>query len=825
MTPPSAVPGFLQLIEGLLEAVLVVGGTEATVLAANPAATELLGRPAADIPGRAITEFFQAPEDAVFWAEARSAASGDPSASLRSRTQVIRADGAVRHVERRIVSIGSLPDPAPADGSPPEPVRPAWLVSVVDITDRRTAEDELERVVAELRATLESTADGVLVCGLDGAIRAFNRRFALLWNVPKEMLVQRDDAAVHALLASNVMDSQNYRRRLDDIFAQPELETTDALVLRNGRLLQRLALPQFSRGRVVGRVFSFHDITVQAEAEDGLRVAAKVFDACPDAVFIADADHRIVSVNPACNKLARADTQALVGTSAIDLFQDRDAGRLFTEVQKCWASAGVWEGEVWHRRADGSTCPVRLSWVVLRNTGGDPVQSIGFYRDLSAQRAAQQRIEELAYSDVLTGLPNRLLLARRVARALHQGRGNPLAPFAVLFLDLDRFKNINDALGHQFGDRVLVKVAERIKSCLRLADTLCRLGGDEFVVHLHEADAPSAEAVAQRILETLAQPVMLDEMRFSFSCSIGLAMCPQDGTTLDDLVRHADTAMFRVKEHGRGSYRFYQPHMNVNLLSRVKMEHALRDAVEQRHFRLHYQPQIDMASGEMVGAEALIRWTDPELGAVSPAVFIPVAEESGAIVQIGAWVLEEGVRQAAAWAQAGTQLPVSINVSPLQFRQADFVDRVAAAIRISGLPAHLLELELTESILIREADEALLRLHALAALGVRLAIDDFGTGYSSLGYLKKFPIHRLKIDQSFVRGLPEDRSDRAIVRAMTSLAQALGFDVVAEGVETREQRDCLIELGCGLFQGYLCAPGMPAEALAERMRQRPFFSG
>jgi diguanylate cyclase (GGDEF)-like protein/PAS domain S-box-containing protein len=820
MTVGPALPS-LALLDGLLEAVFVVQGSDGRLLWANAEAARMVGLPLETVVGRVITEYFRAPEDACFWSEVRSGSQ----ASLRSLTRVDRPDGAVRHVDRQVhPGTWALPasDSARPDASATAPEQ-TWIISAVDVTERRNTEDELEQVAAELRATLESTADGVLVCSLEGAIRAFNRRFAQLWNIPKEMLLRRDDAAVHARLAASVDDPVAYASRLEAIFAQPEAEATDVLVLRSGRLLQRISLPQVSRGRVMGRVFSFHDITVQTETADGLRIAAKVFDASPDAVFIADAEHRIVSVNPACSKLARAGAGSLTGTSAIDLFQDRDAGRLFTEVQRCWASVGVWEGEVWHRRVDGSVCPVRLSWVILRDTKADSAQSIGFYRDLSGQRAAQQRIEELAYSDVVTGLPNRLLLARRVSHVLRDQAGT-VTPFAVLFLDLDRFKNINDALGHHFGDRVLVKVAERIKSCLRLADTLCRLGGDEFVVHLHDADAPSAEGVAQRILESLGQPITLDGMRFSFSCSIGLALFPQDGETLDDLVRHADTAMFRVKEHGRGSYRFYQPHMNVNLLARVKMEHALRDAVERNQLRLHYQPQINIATGEIVGAEALLRWTDPELGPVSPGVFIPLAEESGAIVRIGAWVLEEGVRQAGLWLQAGTPLPVSVNVSPLQFRQADFVDRVAAAIRISGLPPHLLELELTESILLQEADEALQRLRALATLGVRLAIDDFGTGYSSLSYLKKFPIHRLKIDQSFVRGLPDDASDRAIVRVMTSLGEALGFDVVAEGVETLAQRDCLISLACPLFQGFLCAPGMPADELTKRLSMSPFFS-
>ncbi|MCS4509916.1 sensor domain-containing protein [Xylophilus ampelinus] len=798
--------GSAPLIEGLLEAVCVVDAATLKVLYANQAATVLLALERSSLVGRPATEVFDTLEDTAFWKDTLEG-TAQP---IRSMSRLVRADGTVLHVERCIES---------AEWSPHGPV---WVVGMVDRTQQRKAEDELETLIAELRATLESTADGILVCGLDGAMRAFNRRFAQMWEIPKSMLMQRDDAAMHALLAAQVDDSARYLQRLADINASIASEATDMLLLRSGRLLQRTVLPQFSRGRIIGRVFSFHDITERAAAEKGLRLAAKVFESCPDAVFITDAHHRVVSVNPACCKLTRHEHEVLVGLSAIDLFEERDAGRLFTEVQKSWQASGFWEGEVWHRRGDGSNCPVRLSWVVLRGPAGEVVQTIGFFRDLSGQRAAQQRIEDLAYSDVLTGLPNRLLLSRRVDRVLQLHCDAP-APFAVLFVDLDRFKNINDSLGHQFGDRVLVKVADRIKSCLRLADTLARLGGDEFVIHLHNADAPSAEVVARRIIEALAQPFMLDDMRFSVSCSIGVALYPQDGQTLDDLVRHADTAMFRVKEHGRGSYRFYQPQMNANLLARMQMDHAMRQALEHQRFRLHYQPQIDMRTGELVGVEALIRWTDPELGSVSPGVFIPLAEESGFIIAIGAWVLEEAVRQGALWQQAGTPVPVSVNVSALQFRQPDFVERVATAIRVSGLDAKLLELELTESILVQGADEAVLRLDALAKLGVRLAIDDFGTGYSSLAYLKKFPIHRLKIDQSFVRGLPDDESDRAIVTAMISMGHALRFEMVAEGVETHAQRDCLHALHCNLFQGYLCAPGMPAEDLTVRMQAQPFM--
>ncbi|MEO6855421.1 MAG: EAL domain-containing protein, partial [Rhodoferax sp.] len=461
---------------------------------------------------------------------------------------------------------------------------------------------------------------------------------------------------------------------------------------------------------------------------------------------------------------------------------------------------------------DGSTCVVQLSWVVLRDAQGVVTQSIGFFKDLTEKKASFERIEQLAYSDVLTGLPNRLMLSQRVDFALRLAERDG-GEFAILFLDLDRFKNVNDSLGHLFGDRVLVEVGQRMLHCLRQVDTLCRLGGDEFVMYLHQADAEGAKMVAQRVLESLAQPFHMDGVDFSMGCSIGVAMFPADGQTLDDMIKSADTAMNRVKERGRGSFRFYQPQMNVALLPRMKMEHRMRQAMEAGHFSLHYQPQVSLSTGNVLGVEALIRWQDPELGAVSPGQFIPVAEESGYIVTIGTWVLNEAVRQAAVWQRQGYDRAVSVNVSALQFQQSDFVERVANALADSGLDPGLLELELTESILVQDADEALARLRALAALGVFLSIDDFGTGYSSLAYLKKFPIHKLKIDRSFISGLPDDESDQAIVSAIIQMGRALKLTVIAEGVETMAQRDLLQRLLCDQYQGFLCAPGVPSEVL------------
>jgi diguanylate cyclase (GGDEF)-like protein/PAS domain S-box-containing protein len=787
------------LIDSLPDAVWIVVPQDTRIVMANAAAAQLLGQPLDMLLGRPATDFSPAPEDVYFWADV-AAGPAHPEQKIHSETLLRHADGRSLQVERRVSPLTL------ANGDR------VYVVALRDLGPLRRAEDRLELVLAEMQATLESTVDGILVCSLDGVVTVRNRQFAALWDLPDALLDPHNDAALYAHMARVVVNIAAYQRRMNTIVNTPLYQGTDMLLLRSGRILERVTRPQISQGRSIGRVYSFRDITERVESEAQLQLAGKVFESSLDAIFIADAQHQVVAINPGCERLSRCSEAQCLGRLAPVMFHDTSGGALFDRVQRGWHREGHWDGEALHQRGDGTTCVVHLSWVALRDAQGVVTQSIGFFKDLTEKKASFERIEQLAYSDALTGLPNRLMLSQRVDFALRLAERDG-GEFAILFLDLDRFKNINDSLGHLFGDRVLVEVGQRMLNCLRQVDTLCRLGGDEFVMYLHQADAEGAKMVAQRVLESLAQPFHMDAVDFSVGCSIGVAMYPADGKTLDDMVKSADTAMNRVKERGRGSFRFYQPQMNVALLSRMKMEHSLRQAMDAGRFRLHYQPQVSLATGAVLGVEALIRWTDPELGPVSPGQFIPVAEESGFIVTIGTWVLSEAVRQAAVWQRQGTTRTVSVNVSALQFQQGDFVDRVASALAASGLDPALLELELTESILVQDADEALARLRALAALGVTLSIDDFGTGYSSLAYLKKFPIHKLKIDRSFISGLPDDESDQAIVSAIIQMGRALKLTVIAEGVETTAQRDALQRLHCDQYQGFLCAPGVPSEEL------------
>lgn len=798
------VPGMQAVLDALQEAVWLLQAQTLDIIACNRAAVALSGRAAAEMLGQNMRQFAATPQDLVLWgADGEGLRDG-----FQAFTQVLHTSGRLVPVELRVQRV--------------QGAEPSLLsVTMLDRSEQQRSEQELETLLAELRATLDSAADGMLVCGMDGRLRAFNQRLATLWQIPQPLLVQRNDEAVQAHMLAQLVEPALYRERLSAIVRNPLQESTDIFTLHSGTVLECRSVPQLSRGLPVGRVFSFRDITHQAEVQAGLRLAARVFESSLDAIFIADSQHHVMRMNPGCERLVGQSLAPLLGRSAADLFQGSDVSGLMAQVLDAWEDQGFWEGELRLARRAGGHCAVHLSWVALRDDSGAIVQSIGFMRDLTLQQAAQKRIEELAYTDALTGLPNRLVLAERVQDAIEraqQGGGG----FAVLFLDLDRFKIINDSLGHHFGDRVLQLVAQRLQACLRQSDMLSRLGGDEFVVYLDGGTAAVAESVAQRMIADMLRPFALDGMDLSVQCSIGMALYPQDGQSLDDLIKQADTAMYGVKERGRGAYGFYQPKMNADLLSRMKLEHAMRQALQQGHMAVYYQPLVCMESGRITGAEALLRWHDPEFGAVSPGVFIPLAEESGYIVTLGAWALEQAVREAVRWRDAGHALRLSVNVSALEFRQPDFVERLKRVLHEQGLPAQLLELEITETILLQDAQEMAQRLHLLAECGVALALDDFGTGYSSLAYLKKLPIDKLKIDQSFVRGLPDDEEDSAIVSAIVSMGRALCIQVTAEGVETPAQHAALTQLQCQQYQGYLCAPALPAPefaALLQRQQQ------
>ncbi|MEW5770566.1 MAG: EAL domain-containing protein [Pseudomonadota bacterium] len=551
------------------------------------------------------------------------------------------------------------------------------------------------------------------------------------------------------------------------------------------------------------------------------RLFATVFDSNPAAILITDRGNNIIAVNPSFTRLTGYSAEEALGRNPSLLKSGRHDMAFYRSMWHDLHANGEWSGEVWDRRKDGTIYP---KWLHIRAVPnpcrGDagPAFYVASFTDESERKAAEEQIRKLAYHDVLTGLPNRLLLQDRLQHALasaQRGRHH----LAVLFIDLDRFKNVNDSLGHAIGDELLKEVASRLRCCIRDVDTVARLGGDEFVVVLENLDeVGDVVGIANKIRTVFGLPITLESQTLHVSTSIGIALYPEDGADAETLMRNADTAMYQAKSAGRNNYQFFAPYMNEQAREKLALENTLQEALAHDEFELHYQPIIDLGTGAMVGAEALIRWQSPQRGTVPPDKFIPIAEETGCIVPIGDWVVRQVCRDLAAWCDDGLTPPrVSINLSPRQFRQPGLATRIRATLEATGVAAEQIEVEVTESALIERPELAAQWLQELKQLGIGIVVDDFGTGYSSLAYLKRFPIDKLKIDRSFVRDLLHDKSDREITLAVIALSHNLGLRVVAEGVEEQAQLDFLRAHGCDFAQGYLYGRPMRREQFTALM--------
>ncbi|CAD5376451.1 EAL domain-containing protein [Pseudomonas sp. OF001] len=561
------------------------------------------------------------------------------------------------------------------------------------------------------------------------------------------------------------------------------------------------------------------DISARKAADEKLRHAAAVFTNAREGVVITDTTPKIIAVNRAFCDITGYEEHEVLGRNPSMVSSGRQSKEFYQSMWTALLDEGHWQGEVWNRRKSGEVFPQWHSISAVRDDKGKLTNYVAVFSDISQLKESEAQLERLAHYDPLTELPNRILVQSHLNGAIERAR-RLHCKVAVLFLDLDGFKRVNDSLGHGVGDELLVLIAGRLRQRIRAEDMFARLGGDEFLLVLEGIHHPEEAAlVAQDLIDLLQQPFRVGSGHELFvGASIGISLYPDDGLEMSELIRCADVAMYQAKENGRNNYQFHTEELTRAAENRQALESRLHRAITAQEFQLYYQPQVDIASGRILGFEALVRWCPIQGEPVSPAVFIPLLEETGLILALGEWVMHEACRQAVRWGEAGLPaVPVSVNLSPRQFQHLDVVELVRRALEDSGLPGALLELEITEGALMAQNLETQVRLAELKALGVHLAVDDFGTGYSSLAYLSRFPIDKLKIDKSFIDGLGQDARADKIVATVIAMGQGLDLQVVAEGVETASQLELLRALGCDAVQGYLCGRPLPAAQAGARL--------
>ena len=690
-----------------------------------------------------------------------------------------------------------------------------FLVSFRDISERNHYQQKLSESEEKYRRLFENAGDLAYSTDLNGVFTAISeslmavtgyRRDELL-NAPISKILTPENLELAKRMTAAKLGAEQQVTRY-------ELEITD----KQGRQLplELVTTLTYRNGVPVGVQGIGRDISERKRLETDLRIAATAFES-QESLLITDANGVILRVNKAFTKCTGYTADEVVGQTPRLFKSGRHGADFYRDMWENIHRTGGWQGEIWDRRKNGEVYPKWLTISAVRGNDGVVTHYVGSHIDITERKAAEEQIRQLAFHDPLTRLPNRQLLLDRLQHSLNSnarsGRNG-----ALLFIDLDNFKNLNDTLGHAMGDSLLQQAAERLNSCKREGDTVARLGGDEFVVMLENLSgqpleaAEQAESVGEKILAALSRPYQLGTHVFRSSGSIGAAVFGGGTQEAEELLKQADIAMYQAKKADRNTLRFFDQKMQDAINIRAALEAELHRALEIGQFQLHYQIQVDSARLP-VGAEALIRWNHPARGLVSPADFIQLAEETGLILPIGKWVLETACEQLKAWAgnERTRSLVLAVNISARQFHQDDFVEQVRAAVQRHAINPNLLKLELTESLLLEDIEDTVATMNALKAIGVRLSLDDFGTGYSSLQYLKRLPLNQIKIDQSFVRDIATDANDAAIVQTIIAMAETLGLEVIAEGVETEAQHDFLDLRGCHAFQGYLFGKPVPID--------------
>lgn len=685
--------------------------------------------------------------------------------------------------------------------------------------------EDISRSFSMLESAFDATMDAILISGADGHIFGFNRRFATMWSIPQEIIAPRSDKRAIEFAMHQLKDPELFASRIQELYATPDAESVDTLELIDGRVFERFSVPQRLKGAIVGRVWTFRDITDRKRMEDALRASETrfrgVFDHSAVGIALIEPDGRIAGANPALQQFLGYTSDELMNRRLYHLVPEEDADGLAAALSAIGAGA-VPDLTVEQRytRRDGETVWAALTMSEAHDrTSGTSLGIVAMVQDIAKRKSLEARLTHQASHDPLTNLANRTLFKQRVEIALQRARHRDHV--VVMFLDIDNFKAVNDSVGHGAGDQLLVVAAARLLNATRGSDTVARFGGDEFAILLENVrDDDETRIVADRITRAMHQPIVVGDESIVAGVSIGIARPHSDSDGADEVLRNADVAMYTAKGAGKGHYQFFEPSMHTAVVDRVELETDLRRAVATpaSEFVLHYQALVKLDTDQVVGVEALVRWNHRRRGELQPAGFIGVAEETGLIVPIGRWVLREACKQAFVWwhdLHTDNGMSVAVNVSGRQLQDPSFVSDVAEALADSGLPPSRLVLEITETVIMHRTELMMQRLTELKNLGVHLAIDDFGTGYSSLSYLQQFPIDIIKIDKGFIDGMDRDPAGAALTRTIIGLGWTLGMSTVAEGIEHASQRTALAELGCAVGQGFLFARPVVASDVSD----------
>lgn len=672
----------------------------------------------------------------------------------------------------------------------------------------------------KLSQAVEQSAASVIITDRRGIIEFVNPAFTAITGYEQDEAIGKSAA----MLSPGHTNRELYKNLWDTINAGGTWRGDFLNRRKNGELYWDTATispVRDEKGEITHFASVQEDITPRKEAEGKLLLNMHILNSIREGVAVTDAAQNFSYVNPAFTAITGYRAEEVIGKNPRLLSSGLMERTFYGDMWADLVEHGHWQGEIIDRRKNGESYPEWLSISALRDEHGQVSRYVSVFMDISERKEAERRVVHMAQHDFLTGLPNRMLLLDRLDQAIKHAKRDK-TKVAIMFLDLDRFKHVNDTLGHPVGDKLLVEIAGRITNVSRAGDTVSRLGGDEFVVMLPGLETvDDISGVADKVLESVSGPCVIDGREIEITTSIGISVFPDDGADGEALLHQADSAMYQAKQDGRDNYRFFTAEMNRRALERLDIEHKLRHALARKELRLYYQPQIDRLDGSLMGAEALIRWDNAAIGSVAPELFIPVAEETGLIIPIGEWALREACRQNVAWRKAGLlEIAVSVNLSAVQFRQKSLGRMIRGILEESGLDPAGLELEITESAVMSDAEAAIALLHEIKALGVKLVMDDFGTGYSSLTHLKRLPIDKLKIDQSFVRDMAVDADDAVIVGTIINMARNLGLKNVAEGVETAKQMEILTRYGCDGMQGYYFGGPMSADEFIAQFGKR-----